>query len=143
MGPDYYGDMHCQGASISIVIGSANSWVAIPSGLVSSDHSGWAISGGNTLTCSETGIYHIMISCTLQCGSANQVISCTYAVSGTASTNVLGELEIVNTNRPYCVTCCDINRFNSGDALTIVLENNTAANNLTVNACTLTVVRVG
>lgn len=138
-----YADMHCFNVSTTIVISAANTWVVVPSGLVSSDHKGFTLSGGNTQTCNDAGTYAFALSVTVQCGSANQNISMTYAVNGTASANVIAQAELVNSGRSYCLSCSDINGLNSGDAVTIVLQNNTAANNLTVIAVTLTMVKVG
>lgn len=138
-----YADMHVFNGSISIVIGASNTWVAVPSGLISSDHKGFTLSGGNTQTCNDAGIYAFSLSVTLSCSSANQSISATYAINGTASPNVVGQAELVNAGKTYCVSCSDINVLNSGDAVTIVLQNNTAAHNLTAIAVSLTLVKVG
>ena len=138
-----YCDMHVIGASISIVVGAANTWYAIPNSLLSSDHLGWTLSSGNTLTCnSGAGTYAITLSATVSCGSANQAISLTYTQGGTASTNVQAACELVNSGRTYCLSCTDIQTFADGDTVTIVLQNNTAANNLTVVNVSMTLVRI-
>ena len=142
--PAYYSDMHIIGASIDIAVAATNTWYPIPSGsgLVSSDHNGWTLSTGNTLTCNEAGVYQLTLTASVQCASANQLISMSYAQNGTGSTNVTAQSELVDSGKLYQLAVTDIQTFSNGDTLTIVLQNNTAIHDLTVVNVTLTVVRL-
>jgi hypothetical protein len=140
-----YADMHASSASITVTISGANTWVPIPTNasLFSSDSLGITFSGHTlTIPAGGAGVYSFNLSCSVSCGSANQLVSMTYAIGGTASTEVNAQTELVNSGRAYCLTLSDINTQAAGDAITIVLENNTAANNLTVESCSITLVRI-
>src|SRR5271157_3974344 len=121
--PESYADLHVFGASITITIGAQNTFVAIPSSLLSSDSLGFTLSGGNTQTCNDGGVYAITLHCTVQCASSNQLVSLTYGLNGAASSNVEGQSELVNASKPYCISCSDIQTLAKNDAITIMLAN--------------------
>lgn len=142
MGPFHYGDMHGFNISIPINVSVINTWYPIASGLNSSDTLGITFDGSHTLTIAQQGVYKLTLSCSVECGAANQLLAFTYTINGTASTNVESQCEQVSSNRPISLYCSDINKFAAGDAITLVLGNKTAINNLTVLCCTLTIIRI-
>jgi hypothetical protein len=137
-----YGDMHVNSASITITIGATNTFVAIPNSLNSSDTFNVVFNGSNALTLNVSGVYLLVLSIAVQCATASQVVSATYAVNGTPSTNVLARSELIDANHSFCISCSDIQSFLAGQSITIVLENNTAIHNLTIENASLTLVRI-
>ena len=142
MGPFHYADMHCFNASIAVSVSATNTWYPIASGLNSSDSLGITFDGSHTLTIAQQGVYKLTLSCSVECNAKNQVLSFTYAINGTASPKVESVCEQVAANNPVSLSCTDIAKFAAGDVITLVLENNTAVNNLTVLCCTLTIIRI-
>ena len=137
-----YGVMRADDTSIAVTVAAANTVYPITSGLsAGAELKDFTFQSASELVCGATGIYHIMFSMSLHSANNNENLCGQILVNGN-ETHYENDAECINAGKPVSISASGVIAINSGDVITLGVENETAAHNITVTHATVSAIRI-
>ena len=138
---NYYGSMGADDITQVVTVSSAGVYYDVTGGLTSGLVNGFTFQNSKELKCLNAGVYLIDWSMSLKVGTANQVL----AGAITINSNVVDISENMNestsANKNYSVSGTCIVNLAVNDLIRLCVENETAANDITVTHASLSITK--
>lgn len=138
-----YGSMYADDASIAITIGSGGAYVQVGAGISDGGSSAdFTFQNARELKCNTAGTYLASYSISMSSATNNEQVSGTIMVNGAHISTTEGSAQSINSGKPVCVAGAGVLSLKNDDLVSLAVENEDAAHNITITHLNLALMRV-
>lgn len=138
----YYGSMYCHDAATVITVAATNTDYIV-TGMSGGAESGCTFQTGREIKAVYAGKYLVTWSTSVKIGVSGQEVEAAVAINGVRQNNTSAHMTDANANQDSCMGGTGIITLAVNDLVQLVLRNETATNNVTVDHANLTLLRLG
>lgn len=135
---DAYGEMYAENVAYTVTIAGANTWTVVDGGMTAGTCTAFTFQNSSELACNRAGRYMVWWSLSLETTGANDDIEASVGVNGTQQSNMICHDFVVTPNEEFAVASHGIVLLALGDIVTLMVNNNTDADDLVVEHANLT-----
>lgn len=137
-----YGNMYMYEGSTTITISSANTWYEITTGMTGGEENLMTFQNNHEIYTSKAGRYLANWSLSITNGANTEIMGGIF-VNGTAVNKSAGHGTVVSANKFINVSGNTILNLSAGDVVSLGVQNEDSATDITVEHATLTLTQIG